>query len=396
VPCLLLVLGGALWRWPTLHRPDYLLFASQHLSYSDVVAFYGGSIAPGHQFPYIQQPIEYPVLTGLILWLTGFVPSIEGYFLANIVLLGGCLLGCYAILAQMGPGTHLARFAMAPGLALYGVLNWDAPALLCLVAALWCCRRDSWTSAGILVAVGASAKLFPVFILPVLVASSLHASWRPDCRSGRFAVDRASLLSHSVVRLLSGFAGALIVINGPFAILNWDGWFNWVTKQSQRGINPDSIWAHIPMIPEQVSRSLMASLMVGAITWVALEVWRGGSREAGALLSLLIFLLCTRDFSPQYDLWTLPLLAMLACPIWAWSFFVTADVLYAVCVFHFYASYAAGQPGDALTRAEMFVGWSVWGRETALAVLAVWAWTRLRHESSRGTVPGQTPAAIEW
>jgi hypothetical protein len=30
----------------------------------------------------------------------------------------------------MGPGTRLARFALAPGLALYGMLNWDAPALL--------------------------------------------------------------------------------------------------------------------------------------------------------------------------------------------------------------------------------------------------------------------------
>ena len=72
---------------------------------------------------------------------------------------------------------------------------------------------------------------------------------------------------------------------------------------------------------------------------------------------------------------------------------MAADVLYAVSIFHFYASYAAGQPADTFTRSALFVGWSVWGREAALAVLAVWAWTRLRGEPSGSTVPGQTSAA---
>ena len=378
MPCLILLIAGAAWRWPTLHRHDYLLYASQHLSYSDVVAFYGGSIAPGHQLPYVQQLIEYPVLTGMILWLTGYMPGVEGYFLANAVLLCGCLLGCLAILARMGPGTPLARFALAPGLALYGVLNWDAPALLCLVAALWCCRLDKWTLAGVFIAAGTSAKLFPLFVLPVLVASSLRASRMAPSDRGAIAGEGSHEAWRSTAGLLAGFATMFALLNAPLAALNWDGWFHWVTFQSQRGTNLDAAWAHIPDLSDSMSDRLMAALTVGGIAWATLAVWRGGSREAGALLSLLAFLLFTRDYSPQYDLWILPLLAMLACPLWAWSIFVAADLFYAGSIFHFYAVYAGGQTAGALARAASLVGWSVWGREAALAALAAWTWSRLR------------------
>src|SRR5947199_7645388 len=94
LPCLGLLLCGAAWRWPTLIQSNYLRFAAGHLSYSDVVAFHSVEIVTAHRFPYLQQDIEYPVLTGLAIWLTGFAPGVKGYFLVNATLLVACGLGC--------------------------------------------------------------------------------------------------------------------------------------------------------------------------------------------------------------------------------------------------------------------------------------------------------------
>jgi hypothetical protein len=334
----LLIFGAAL-RWPTLEpQANYLSFAASRLAYSDVVAFYSAD----HPLPYLERNFEYPVITGLTFWLTGFMPGgIKGYFLANAVILSAALLACFAYLARLGPSVRLTHFALAPGLAFYSVLNWDALGLVGLVAAIYYMRRQRFGWAGASLAFGASAKLFPVFILPVLWAHTVHRTEFQPRRENPADIFKW-VLSPASRRFLTSFAIVLLALNLPLAILNLGGWSYFLRFQAGRASNFDSIWQHLPPIPDQMQSLLFALVFLGGMVWLTLRVVRGDRWEIAALLTLLLFLLCTKIYSPQYDLWILPLLALVGCPVGLWLGFVSADITYYWAIFFFYSVDAGG------------------------------------------------------
>jgi uncharacterized membrane protein len=384
VLCFSSVVFCIVWRWQTFHLSDFTRASFGHLQYSDTVVFYYARNLPAHQLPYVQQQFEYPVLTGLAIWLSAWAPDISGYFLATSALLLACFLGCFVLLTRLGPATRLSRYAAAPGLALYGVLNWDALGLIGLVAGIYFAHRRRFGWAGIVLALGASAKLFPAFILPVLLVSALRASDLPDPRAEMLS-DRERLIERAkpATRLLASFVAVTLALNVPIALLNYDGWSHFWTFQSTRGINPDSIWFHLPRASDHVVSVWFVELVLFVVTVTCIEVWlnRGAGWEAGCLLCLLAFLLFSRDYSPQYDLWLLPLLAILACPLWLWLVFVVLDAAYYASIFWYYFLSFGGHLFFPVPDPGIMLGITVWGREAALTMLLAWAFIRLRTAS---------------
>ena len=383
VLCVASVVVCIAWRWQTFHLSDFTRASFSHLQYSDTVVFYYGRNLPAHRIPYVQQPFEYPILTGFAIWLAAWAPDIRGYFLVTSALLLICFLGCFVLLARLGPSTRLSRYAAAPGLALYGVLNWDALGLIGMVAGIYLTHRRRFGWAGIVLALGASAKLFPAFILPVLLVAALHP---PDSRVTRHS-GRAGALERikPAFRLVAGFVAITLGLNVPIALLNYNGWSQFWVFQSSRGINPDSIWFHLPHVSDHVVSVWFVELILFVVVVACIEVWlnRGAGWEAGCLLCLLAFLLFTRDYSPQYDLWLLPLLAILACPLWLWLVFVVLDAVYYASIFwYFYLSFG-GHLFFPVPDPDIMLGIAVWGRETALALLTIWAFVRLRRGRAR-------------
>lgn len=376
------------WRWQTFHLSDFARASFAHLQYSDTVVFYYGRDLAAHQIPYVQQPFEYPILTGFTIWLAAWAPDIAGYFLVTSLLLLACFLGCFVLLARLGPPTRIGRYAGAPGLALYGVLNWDALGLVGLVGGIYLAHRRRFGWAGMVLALGASAKLFPAFIVPVLMVVAWHSGTLPTARreEGR----RARLLEHAkpVARLVGGFGAVTLGLNVPIALLNYGGWSQFWTFQSTRGVNPDAIWFHLPHTADHVISVWFVELVLFVVAMTCIEVWlkRGAGWEAGCLLCLLAFLLFTRDYSPQYDLWLLPLLAILACPLPLWLLFVVLDAAYYASIFWYdYLSFG-GRLFFPVPDPDLMLGLTVWGREAALAMLAIWAFRRIRRAPT-GSVP---------
>jgi hypothetical protein len=126
-------------------------------------------------------------------------------------------------------------------------------------------------------------------------------------------------------------------------------------------------------------------LVLFVVVVTCIEVWlnRGAGWEAGCLLCLLAFLLFARDYSPQYDLWLLPLLAILACPLWLWLVFVVLDAVYYASIFWYYYLGFGGHLVFPIPDPDIMLGIAVWERETALALLTIWAFVRLRRERAR-------------
>jgi hypothetical protein len=372
-----LILAGAIWRWPTLaHLAHYDRFAFGRLAYSDVVKFYETRHLAAHHVPYLQQPFEYPVLTGVIIWLTALAPGIHGYFLTNAVLLCACLLACLVILARLTPDGRLWRFALAPALAFYAVLNWDAVAVLALTGAIFFLSRGRFLLAGMALGLGVDAKLFPILILPVALAYALRSA-------DGSGLDRL----RPALRLLAGALVPILALNLPLALLNWRGWSYFLVFQSARHVNPDSIWGRLPPVPSAVSSHILVDAVVIGSAWMGFRVWKGAPWQPAAMASLICFLAFTRDYSPQYDLWLLPFLVLLACPLWLWLLFVAADSLYYAAIFRWAALYdvpgthIAGQAAERVA----LLNAAVWTREAALGILFAWGLTQMRGEpTSRG------------
>lgn len=366
LPCTVLLIYGAALRWPTLEVPGN--FASGRLAYSDVVVFYSAD----NPVPYLERDIEYPVLTGLTIWLTGYMPQgKQGYFLANAFVLSAALMGCFAFLVRLGPEVRLSHFALAPGLAFYCVLNWDALGLLGLVAAVYYARRQRFELAGAHLALGACAKLFPGFILPVLWAHTAQGSVH-RCDAKDAASWFRCLFPPQARQLLIGFAAVTLALNLPVAILDFHGWSHFLRFQGARTHNLDSIWHYLPPIPDKAESLIFALVFLGGIAWLTLRVLQRARWEVAALLSLVLFLLPTKVYSPQYDLWILPLLAVTACPVWLWGLFVLADAFYYWAIFTFHYVATGGESRFNVDTMFLLLGGSAWFREIALAALLIW------------------------
>jgi hypothetical protein len=382
--CFVMCALGVLWRWPSFdHLNNYSFYSFGNLQYSDILNFWPARNLGAHQIPYVQQDVEYPVLTGFITWLTAFVPDIHGYFLANAVVLSLCMVGCILLLGRLQPARSLWRFALAPAVPLYVILNWDALGLIALVAGVYFMRRQRFTLAGVSLAIGTSAKLFPGFVLPAFLIYSACVGWYTlERHPERYGPTEILARLTPMMNLLVSFVAVTLAINMPVALLNWHGWSYFINFQASRSMNPDAIWAHIPGASEGLADTWYPRLFLLVLAFILFELWRrrGVGWEAAALLSVLDFLLFTKDYSPQYDLWILPLLALLLCPLWLWLVYCVADVAYYAGIFWNYFMSFGGHP-PFITDGGAMLDYAVRGREAMLGLVFVWGYMRLRRGS---------------
>jgi uncharacterized membrane protein len=232
-----------------------------------------------------------------------------------------------------------AMVALAPGLLLTGTLNWDllAVTLTALSMLAWSRRHPAW--AGLLLGLGASAKLYPALLFLALFIVCL--------RAGRMRAFGVALGSGLV---------AWLVVNVPVMVANFSGWAHFYVMSRTRGADFGSIWlvfsdTHGPLSRLTVSQinTLAAMLFAfGALGLVALGLGaRRRPRYAQlAFLVVVLFLLVNKVNSPQYVLWLTPL-AALARPRWRdfllWS---AAQLVYFVAVWWYIIE--IGNPGKGL------------------------------------------------
>jgi hypothetical protein len=268
------------------------------LGYSDVLHLYDAAVAPG--WPYLDRAVEYPVLTGLFLKLAAALrPDVPGYYAATCAGLGALALAATFLLEDLAPdrGRLLLRWSLSPSLFFFLVYNWDMLAVFCAVAALACAARGRAAAAGACLALGFSAKLYPIVGLPALLIATRGT--------------RARLAA------LAGFAAAAAAVNVPFM---WASLPNWLYVFAFNGAHPpnaDSLWslARVALGIRSVGAINAASLAAFAVL-LAFALWRLRRRPLVELTygATLAFLLAGKMFSPQYALWLLPFFALLPAP----------------------------------------------------------------------------------
>jgi uncharacterized membrane protein len=315
--------------------------------YSDAVPFWGLRGVAAGQLPYVEARIEYPVLTGALIWLEGLVVRTIGGargdafdFLLVVSIVNAAL--AVAVLRMMEragvPRTRLWWWAGAPPLVLYLGHNWDMLAVAFAAAALLSARRGEALASAALAAIGTAAKLFPVLLLPLLGLGALFrrgSSWRNRLTC-------AAALTLTAI----AFWGAL---NLPIALRTFDNWSEFYTFSSMRTGTAASIWEIMSVqgwwATDIATRNLWSFvLFAGGTAAIVALGWR---RHSGALWVLFTpvlawFLLTNKVYSPQFDLWLYPFLLLTSRRLWPVSWFVAGDLAAYWTEFWFFAS-----PGGA-------------------------------------------------
>lgn len=294
--------------------------------YTDVIPFWGARDVAAGLLPYLQTPLEYPVLTGAQIWLSGAVIRLlfgaggdTFAFLALTSLLNGLLVvGTLVWLWRLGlPDQRLLSWVAAPPLVLYLGHNWDPLAIFLLVSAIGFHTQGRNLASGIAAGLGTAAKLFPGLVLPLIAWTLLRAR------------DRRALLL-----LVGGAVGAWAVVNLPVAAAAPAGWWEFYAFSGERAGTFAALWTvadqQFGIATAIPTRNLLALLAFS--TGAAVIAWSGRRRYAGREWMLLTpvlawFLLTNKVYSPQFDLWLVPLLVLTLPRLWPFLAFLAADAL---------------------------------------------------------------------
>ena len=312
------------------------------------------------------------------------------YFNLSAVMLGPFAVAVTLALRPMVTPGRLLLWAVGSPLIIYAFHNWDLPAV---AGAAWGyaeLERGRLGAAGAALGLGASAKLYPGFLLPGFVLDRFSLGDRPG-----------------VKRIVVGFLVAAAAVNLPFLIVNAGNWFRIWTFHARRYPDFGTVWywlAHHgrrlvpspgwdPMAGDAAGWYLrLVSLMslvlfaAGAL-WFLWHGWQRVRREgryptaAVGLGIVALFLLVSKVHSPQYSLWVIPLVAMLDVPwryVWA---YLAADVGVFVAGFYYFTVMTAPAPGW-----KGIFEMAVLSRAVALGFL-VWYATRAVRRYPRGYAP---------
>ncbi|GAA1250218.1 hypothetical protein GCM10009609_12000 [Pseudonocardia aurantiaca] len=396
--------------------PDYELRVDRDVCYSDIQHLWLGRDIDKHVFPYVSGSItpdgqlvggtvEYPVLTGLLIWAGALYAHNDA----------GFLLGSALLMAPFGllTGYMLGRltrwrallWALGPPMVLYAFHNWDLPVVACAVGAVfamhgWRTDRslaDRGALAAVLLGLGFAFKLYPgAFVLP-LALYVLTAS-----RPGR-------LDWRGALRVPLAAAVVVLLVNLPFVLVGYEGWRASITFQQLRKVDltTNSIWywgLRPESNPENIDfQTTMDWLSPGLVLLsfavaVAVGWWRwrrdGVYPWIGVSAAMLCgFLLLHKVHSPQYTLWLLPFFALLQVP-WRWVIgYLLVDLVMGIGIFRWFYTLKTGVGvGIYEGLAAQAVSIGVWGRAALLVVLFV-VFLRIPDRLAATPLPRRTPLA---
>ena len=343
--------------------------------YSDVQLLWLGRGIDQHLFPYTGGitpdglltggTVEYPVLTGLLMWLGAIGAHTDAEFFQHSALLLAPFGLATAWMLRRLTGRTALLWAATPPLLLYGFHNWELPVVATSVAAIAVMATGRWSVrtrgvlAAVLLGVGFCLKLYPgLFVLPL----ALYVLTRNRARD--------DLDVRGAAAVVGAAAATVAAINLPFAVHDYTGGRASFSFQQLReaDLTSNSIWywGLRPLMGAGDRGSASYHALVGTLSPLAREgvyPWIGVSASM-----LCAFVLLHKVHSPQYTLWLLPFLVLLRIP---WSLvgtYLVADAVLGIAVFRWFDALATNSDAEV---ARFLVELGVWSQAALLVVFFV-------------------------
>nr|WP_221308895.1 glycosyltransferase 87 family protein [Nocardiopsis mwathae] len=311
--------------------------------YSDIFPLYYRDGLDDGTIPYLDQPVEYPVLTGGLMhlmaraaaWLPDTAARAAGYFdltaavlaacLVAVVLGTGYLVGRGGVAADGGSRPFDRRaallaggfVALVPAAFLTTYINWDLLAVALLTGGLVGYARGWRWRAGALVGLAVAAKFYPFLFFGPLLVLTLRDLWR-----GRGQGVGGGVAVGDFLRTLGGAVLAWAAVNVPVLVAAPAGWAEFFEFSSERGTDWGSVFYVLggfglfdsgdrDLVNLTGTLSLAAACL--GIAVLGLLAPRPPRLEQLLFLTVAAFLMTNKVWSPQFVLWLLPL-AVLAWP----------------------------------------------------------------------------------
>ena len=283
--------------------------------FSDIRGFYGMHFADGlHHWPFsthtlqgateAMHPVEYPALTGLIMWFFSyFVKPAQLAWVDYFRLTASVHVLIYALtvyfIQKLANRKLAIIFAVSPAVLYSLNRNWDIWAVATMLIALYLFQKGKETQSAIWLAISIALKFFPlVALLPI----------------GIFYLRNKRLKDGLRYLFMTGVYW--LAINLPFMLINYKGWLYFYEFNFKREVGSASFFEIINMagIGLPSSKSIFYALNLLVFGLVALYLLRSKSvigAVEGTFFTMFGFILFNKQYSMQYVIW-LASLAVLA------------------------------------------------------------------------------------
>lgn len=303
------------------------------MCYSDVYALFFAEGLDKGLVPYVDHPVEYPVVTGGVMWLAAQVgdDNAKDFFNVTAILLLASAVGTVVFTARSAGRRRpwdAALVALAPGLFLHGTTNWDLIAAFLTALGLWSWSRRQPALAGLWLGLGIATKLYPGVLLAALFFLCVRAKRMREWWMATAAAVGTVVLVYVPVVMNSGTFEFNDCDKGTVMQPAWERFF---ALNRCRPADWDSFafmyqrWSGTFLDHKVLNTiTLVAGITVVSIVGlIALTAPRRPRVTQIAFLLLAGLLLVNKVNSPQYTIWLIPL-AALARPRWgaflAWQF----------------------------------------------------------------------------
>ena len=283
--------------------------------FSDIRGFYGMHFSDGqHHWPFsthtllgsteAMHPVEYPALTGLIMWLFSFfIAPAQFAWVDYFRLTASVQVLIYALtvffIQKLANRKLAIIFAVSPAVLYSLNRNWDIWAIATMLIAIYLFHKGKETQSAIWLAISIAVKFFPlVALLPI----------------GIFYLRNKRLKDG--LRFLAITGGSWVLINLPFRLINFKGWLYFYEFSYERAIGSASFFEITNMagIGVPSTKAVFYGLNLLALGLVALYLLKSkiviGAAE-GTFFTMFAFILFNKQYSMQYVIW-LASLAVLA------------------------------------------------------------------------------------
>jgi hypothetical protein len=355
-----------------------------HACYSDIPSLLTARGLSTHTWPYASgtQSVEYPPITGIVMWATSFLTPHDAhqfvnYFDVNAFFIAILFLITVYILQRARPDIWYL-FPLAPAVVGSLFINWDMWAVLPAVYAIIQFDKKRYDRSAIALGISIATKFFPiVLLLPIALIFRAHKKYGQG------------------LRYLAVATATWLVINLPIALTTPTGWWYFFSFNSHRGMDWGSIWYGFDVFGIHLTNINFLSLFLFilgsafyALYFLALK--RVPKLSQTAFFMVALFTIASKVYSPQYILWLTPV-AVLAMSyrnekrdwrdFWIWQ---GCELIYHIAIWEFLAVGAGARFG---------ISTKVYAVALFARVIAlIWFTIRLGREST----PEIAPQTLEF
>ena len=275
--------------------------------FSDIRGFYGMHFYDGqHLWPFsektllgdtkVQHPVEYPALTGLIMWLISFLVSpsqtaVYDYYRITagiqIVLFALCAYLIYKLVGKK----YAYYFALAPAVLYSLNRNWDIWAIVAMLFAILLFERKKYILSALLLSVAIATKFFPiVLMLPIMII---------------FLRNRqiSSFVKYGLTVLITW-----VLINLPFVLVDLEGWAYFYKFSAERALGSASFYELVNIFIPGIKFSSIHFYILNILVFVLVTAFLMKLKTVPTLAEssffvMFAFILFNKQYSMQYVIW---------------------------------------------------------------------------------------------